>query len=151
MDQMSQMSDAIQDLCLKHLEFAEWQLNNLLTAEREINFLRDRVAALEASRQAADEADRLGQKAAAMGAAHAKDMASSEMRIAALEAAAQTGGQPFQGRDAGNNSNDGEEEEEKTKKHYGCWLMYENRQVLPSSNAQLQASRSKILSILFCQ
>jgi hypothetical protein len=108
MDQISQMSDAIQDLCLKHLEFAEWQLNNLLTAAREINFLRDRVAALEAARQAADEADRLGQKAAAMGAAHAKDMASLEMRIAALEAAAQTGGQPSQGRDAGNNSNDGE-------------------------------------------
>ena len=52
------------------------------------------MAALEASRQAADEADRLGQKAAAMGAAHAKDMASLEMRFAALEAAAQTGGQP---------------------------------------------------------
>ena len=108
MDQISQMSDAIQDLCLKHLEFAESQLNNRLTTEREINILRDRVAALEASRQAADEANRLGQKAAAMGAAHVKDMASLEMRIAALEAAAQTGGQPSQGRDAGNNNNDGE-------------------------------------------
>lgn len=80
------LGEAVQDLMVKHMEFAEWQLNNLLTAEREINFLRDRVVAVEAALQ----------QAVGSVQAQAATIESLQMRIAGL-------------RDAGHSSKDDDE------------------------------------------
>jgi hypothetical protein len=114
------LGEAVQDLAIKHMEFAEWQLNNLLTAEREINFLRDRVAAVEAGlQQAADTAQQaaatarqaavMAQQATATAAAQAATNAPLETRMAALMDVAGGGGQTSRGRGAGHGSNDDDE------------------------------------------
>ena len=114
------LGEAVQDLAIKHMEFAEWQLNNLLTAEREINFLRDRVAAVEAGlQQAAGTAQQaaatarqaavMAQQATATAAAQAATIASLETRMAALMGVAGGGGQPSRARSAGHGSNDDDE------------------------------------------
>ena len=83
---VAKLGEAVQDLMVKHTEFAEWQLNNLLTAEREINFLRDRVVAVEAALQ----------QAVGSVQAQAATIESLQMRIAGL-------------RDAGHSSKDDDE------------------------------------------
>jgi len=114
------LAEAVQTVVTSHLEFAEWQVNNLLTAEREINFLRDRVAAVEAGlREAAATAQQaaatarqaavMAQQATATVAAQAATIASLEMHMAALTNVAGTGGQPSAGRCAGHSSNDVDE------------------------------------------